>query len=1702
MKKHIKILLILLISATYQLRSQTFPVLSTTQVLPPYSVYLSDYASISSDKLITNLYLQDQNQSGLQVKLKITITGDNGVKLETKPEFMPQPITMYAGMPEQISGIALQQYLEPANLNITGLNVNEFMQSKKLPEGIYTFSVQAVEYRRNKLVSNSGTAVAWLILNDPPIWNLPHNNSTVTATNPQNIFFSWLPLHTGSPNSAFTTEYEFSLYDIIPQTRNPEEAVNTGVPIHQSITMSNSLVYGPAEMPLELGRKYAVRLKAYDTEGRDMFKNEGYSTVLTFTYGQECITPVGINHSDITPHTANVQWTSIPGNTEFTLYYREKNEDGTNPWYEGNTAQTNATITQLKPQFEYQYLVRASCGTIESEPSEIYEFTTSEKTLDTLDCGDNPNIPVIDGSPPLQELLFGDVINVGGFEGIVTQAHGGNGVFSGKCIMRVSNFNILLKSHFDDISVNQSYQVTAGTVVADRGPGIMINLDDLIPAIDSLANIPPDSIVAHIDDFIDVADSLVYEIDPVIVSDSLQIVLEDLQETLNTVVGDTSLTDVQQNEIQNLIDHIESLLNQTIEGADNPTFVMFKEFPEQTYGFDEPDSSLTTLYQYYQPPNNVGGTDQFIRWKSIKVGGTDKVFAQLDSTNTTIKFYDEANNPLTPLGESNDTLKVLQLTSGTAETTSIIRAEININDTTTQVVGMLNLITYPEKITKLVVVHVNGNALPGNMSSTEFKDQLDKIYGVAGVKWNLLPEININFDYAIADQTATFNAWPIGGSPYTLDMNSLIAQIATSSNYDESNYYLFLLNNSEISGQMGIMPFSQQYAFVFADKFNQDGRFIKTSAHELAHGIFNLEHQYKFHAGIDTFATPNLMTYHPTATNLNKYQWDRVQNPLDRGYHDAEDEMFLAWEKLENVAVSINEIPPAPENNILPTLSFISKAGIIITLPQTAKDFTFFTNGTLQGFKLGEDRYIAAKNTSTDKFCGYSKDFTMKMGGLYTDNISKNIDYTNAKVFYTKIDNNTEDCSSKYKLYSSNYLGENILSDIKFYENINFKNINEVVKDYGNEVQDPYYVIPDIFNCLSSNYLKTIYKYINYKHPSFNANPEKHLDKLFTIFEDFKDVYIKGLDEGATSNEDKYYYLDISSENSITELLSTLNLYITEHPTEYKTEDLTLILQNKSPLLFPALDSFQDEHLGFLNCFTEGGNPIEGDYYLPSCLWLGSNLPQAVYYTPADMPFACGYTDGLINGTYGVATFIVDIAKVGASFSVMSAACDNTGLEIFKDYLKVANLLTQIGNNINADIETIPYYEHTIWPVLNNSLEKMEGFLEDEELSAGEHSVLREAVQTPIIVPMANDYKSKVDNLANDYCAKGKDIRENTIESLKAIEEITNPENIDMEVVYAMVKQIALETYNSMDGLSDVDRYKQGRIMGEVVFLIATTVGTGGSSAIGTNLAKFTQKLNSLGIKLKNVIKFALAEKRMPSSRHYDVVGKYVRRLNDNKAIAEILENGNIRIIPEYAITTATVEEGAHIIKYTFKNVGIQLADGTVALKNLAIYEKNAEAFVYLAEVGGSWLSTLQMRNLTQNWAILYRQGLSSNNQLSKFNKACTASWKNATLGKENIFYGRNGGILNNQSAHPTVSAGKGLDIHPELASKLPENTQWPNIANCAEYDAVNQALWEGASWSEIQIHTIDIRPNGTMTDVMQCSECLDVFDGMRVTSQ
>lgn len=155
-----------------------------------------------------------------------------------------------------------------------------------------------------------------------------------------------------------------------------------------------------------------------------------------------------------------------------------------------------------------------------------------------------------------------------------------------------------------------------------------------------------------------------------------------------------------------------------------------------------------------------------------------------------------------------------------------------------------------------------------------------------------------------------------------------------------------------------------------------------------------------------------------------------------------------------------------------------------------------------------------------------------------------------------------------------------------------------------------------------------------------------------------------------------------------------------------------------------------------------------------------------------------------------------------------------------------------------------------------------------------------------------------------------------------------------------------------------------------------------------------------------------------------------------------------------------------------------------------------------LAEAGRTlWKSADEMRTSVINWAENYSKSIISQRQINRFNKATVASYKKAD-GTIEIVHGRNGGVLNTETSYPTISAQKELGLHPDLADKLPETTKWPNTANCAECDAVNQALHNGAKWDDIQIHTIKRTESGDWVDVIRCDECQDIFKGMHVTSE
>lgn len=443
---------------------QGFSVQPTIQLFPPYSVYLSDYVSPTNSKLSVSIFAKDIN-SDYRVKLKFIIKGD-GITIESKPNVPAIPININSPV-EILSGADLAVYLDPANLNFYGLNKDQFMKTGKLPEGIYQFGVQVLEYNRSVPVSDISFVPAWLVLNDPPRWIIPEQNARVKALEPQNLLLSWLPMHTGSPNSAFSTEYEFTLVEIWPSNRNPNDAINVGSPLLRTTTGNPSLILTPADPPLVIGRRYACRVRAYDKEGRDLFKNQGYSEVLTFTYGDVCLFPVNIQAKPQGFESARLSWTSSIGNTEYKVRYRGKNPGIQSAWFDTTTSQNYLILENLGSGL-YEYAISSTCGELIGNYTPPDTFSIAPRQNSKFDCNQNNYNEYSSDNSVRTDLRTGEIIKVAGFEVKVTQISGTDGVYSGKGFVVVPFMNnAKLATNIEGVKVNQSNKVIAGNITLE-----------------------------------------------------------------------------------------------------------------------------------------------------------------------------------------------------------------------------------------------------------------------------------------------------------------------------------------------------------------------------------------------------------------------------------------------------------------------------------------------------------------------------------------------------------------------------------------------------------------------------------------------------------------------------------------------------------------------------------------------------------------------------------------------------------------------------------------------------------------------------------------------------------------------------------------------------------------------------------------------------------------------------------------------------------------------------------------------------------------------------------------------------------------------------------------------------------------------------------------------------------------------------------
>ncbi|MDP4201851.1 MAG: hypothetical protein Q8861_04105 [Bacteroidota bacterium] len=288
------IILLIAICAGKQVFAATGSVVTVNlNVLPPYSPFYRDYAGYTNNKtVITLLYQSFTSGTPIQVFLSGSIRkDDNKISVQLKDTYRPSiPITLTPNLPKTLTGAQLRNIFGNGSSNdliMNGITAREIMMNQALPEGNYNVCVQVKDYTTGQALSEACQNI-YIAYYEPPQMFWPQNNSTVMATEPQNIITSWSPVTPAIPG----LNYRLRVAKLLP-----------GVTPSDALSRSTQVVYEKSDIkvptfPLDLssglrldtGSMYVMQVVAYSPGA--YFKNNGQSDPVMFYYkGNKLQTP-------------------------------------------------------------------------------------------------------------------------------------------------------------------------------------------------------------------------------------------------------------------------------------------------------------------------------------------------------------------------------------------------------------------------------------------------------------------------------------------------------------------------------------------------------------------------------------------------------------------------------------------------------------------------------------------------------------------------------------------------------------------------------------------------------------------------------------------------------------------------------------------------------------------------------------------------------------------------------------------------------------------------------------------------------------------------------------------------------------------------------------------------------------------------------------------------------------------------------------------------------------------------------------------------------------------------------------------------------------------------------------------------------------------------------------------------------------------
>lgn len=907
-------LFLLLFENELAAQTQVYPVSVTTQITPPYSVNLADYAAPGCEQLKVIILQRDLTQQPYPLFLKMEISLNGRIIIRTSAQYIQTPLILDPGVPTVVSGSDLYPFFDPQNMEFPGYSRETYLRTKSLPEGSYTITFTAYDYlRREVALSRGGSMFCFLAKTEPPLLNLPINNTGIPSNPLVSIVFQWLPRSVPSLNSTFTTLYRLELFEMRLGGRSPDETVQSGRPLFTSETERTSLVYTIADPQLEEGMRYAWRVKATDTRGRDYIRNNGYSEVFSFVYGIDenvALATSSVNDfkaEALSPKKAKLSWDPSTEFDNYKVFYREENSN--DDWFGEETVQSTFELSGLTSGKVYECRVQGKKNRIWGD------FSNSDTVYmplpATIVCGTSYIKPVITNINPLPTLLRLQEVDAGGFNMTVVDADGSNGRFSGRGYVRVSLFgNVKLRCEFSNILVNSDYEMVEGSIRlltdnSEGGDNALWDIDEVFEGgrtngvvtegTEGVAIRLPDNAIQGSESII--LDTLRQQL--LIVSENGDTVSQDISGYLEQNVQTLSVSDSEGN-LYN-VDTETGRSERIGTTANNATpqqvalpanlnsdkgVVTFEPVTGETrYAFDKKDGkySRSNLFtNEYKTIQMADGVYYDVPFKLIPAGESDVVYANINLRGNSLKedsviFRSSAGTIYNKQRSGNSNRFLLTLPSGTeGDGLEIFALYPSVNGQF-DMLGKIIVLSYTLKRPKVILVPVNGNEIDEQL----VKQELDNVYLPVGVDWQVSKDEPFEVEVGDLDVSGCglFSQYTNGMK----ELNNAFINYKGES-FDPTAVYLFVLRSSDDPNSTGDMPRGEQFGYIFTGAVQQlreqlrSQVLCRTIAHELGHGVFRLKHTFDNDYQITKSSTENLMDY-TNGTALIKHQWDAIHDP-------------------------------------------------------------------------------------------------------------------------------------------------------------------------------------------------------------------------------------------------------------------------------------------------------------------------------------------------------------------------------------------------------------------------------------------------------------------------------------------------------------------------------------------------------------------------------------------------------------------------------------------------------------------------------------------------------------------------------------------------------------------------------------------------------------------------------------------------------